>query len=124
MAMETELRARLLGTLDGVPVDWNLSPQGLPPPRLVLWQIGGGADYTLSGPSDLRSARVQVNCYGAEVAAAKGLAAQVMTAISGWRGGAIKGVFLDNSNDLPPDTSLPSRLFGVALDFIVHFHQE
>lgn len=124
MVMEIDLRARLMAMIGGVPVDWNLSPQGLPSPRIVLWSISGGADYTLSGASGLRIARVQINCYGADVAASKGLAARVVAAISGWGDGSILVVFLDNANDLPVDTSVPTRVFGVALDFIVHYQQE
>lgn len=124
MSMDVELRARLLAIIGAVPVDWNISPQGLAPPRIVLWTISGGADYTLSGPSGLCDARVQVNCYGQSVAAAKGLAGQVRAALSGWRGGAIEAVFHENTTDLAPDTSTPLRVFGVALDFLVHFQQE
>ena len=99
--MDEALRARLRSEVPGVPVDWGMSMQGINPPRIVLTRVSGGADYTSEGPSGYSVARVQVDCYGASVGAAKTLARSVKAAISGWRNATtILGVFLDAERDL------------------------
>lgn len=120
--MDEDFRARLKGQI-AVPVDWGITAQGLAPQRVVLYRISGGADYLASGPSGLRTARVQVDCYASGVAAAKILSRSVIAALSGWRSGNILGVFLDAERDLPPETGLAETLGRVSLDFIIHYQE-
>jgi hypothetical protein len=121
--MEELLRARLMASVVGVPSDWGLSAQGSTLPRIVLHRVSGGVDYTMDGPSGYSRPRVQVDCYAATVGAAKLLARQVKAALSGWKSGAILGVFLTTERDLTPDTEGATTVGRVSLDFFVH-HQE
>lgn len=117
--MDELLRARLLSSVAGVPADWGMTAQGISAPRLVLYRISGGDDYSSSGRTVLTRDRVQIDCYAAGVGAAKLLARQVKTALSGWRSGIIRGVFLDNERDLAPDTDGAGALGRVSLDFFI-----
>lgn len=121
--MDELLRARLLAAIAGVPADWGMSAQAATLPRVVLWRISGGDDYTYSGRTGYTQTRVQIDCYAASVGAAKVLGRQVKAALSGYRSGAIKGVFLQNERDLTPDTEGAGTVARVSLDFFVH-HQE
>lgn len=121
--MDELLRARLLATVAGVPADWGMTAQGVSPPRLVLYRISGGDDYTYAGRTGYTQTRVQIDCYAAGVGAAKLLARQVKAALSGYRLGTILGVFLQNERDLSPDIEGAGTLGRVSLDFFVH-HQE
>lgn len=121
--MDEDLRARLMSQIATVPVDWGMTAQGITPPRIVLYRISGGDDYVNSGRTGYSRTRVQIDCYGASAGAAKLLARQVKTALSGYRGGDILGAFLDAERDLPPDTEGADILGRVALDFFIH-HQE
>jgi hypothetical protein len=121
--MDELLRARLLAQIANVPVDWGMTAQSFNPPRIVLYRISGGDDYTMAGRTGYTLTRVQIDCYAASVGAAKLLGRQVKTALSGHRSGAIKGVFLQNERDLSPDTDGAATLGRVVLDFFVH-HQE
>ena len=121
--MDELLRARLLASVAGVPADWGMTAQGISPPRIVMYRISGGDDYTMAGRTGYSQTRVQVDCYAAGVGPAKLLARQVKAALSGWRSGQIKGVFLQSERDLSPDTEGVGTLGRVSLDFFVH-HQE
>lgn len=120
--MEEILRSRLQSQVQAA-VDWGLSAQGATSPRIVLFRVGGGGDYTTTGPSGLRRARVQADCYGSGVGPAKLLARAVIAALSGWRAGSILGVFLEAERDLTPDTGLANTEGRVSLDFIVHYQE-
>ncbi len=121
--MDELLRARLKATVAAVPVDWGMTAQGAPAPRIVLYRISGGDDYVTTGRTGYSRTRVQVDCYAAGQGPAKLLARQVKASLSGWRSGAILGVFLDNERDLQPDIDGAAVLGRVVLDFFVH-HQE
>lgn len=118
--MDELLRARLLASVAGVPADWGMTAQGIVPPRLVLYRISGGDQYTTAGRTGQTRTRVQIDCYAAGIGAAKLLARQVKTALSGWRSGAIQGVFLENEQDLSPDIEGAGILGRVSLDFFVN----
>jgi hypothetical protein len=121
--MDELLRARLLAQIVNVPVDWGMTAQSFNLPRIVLYRISGGDDYTMTGRTGYTLTRVQVDCYAASVGAAKLLGRQVKTALSGYRSGAMKGVFLQSERDLPPDTDGSDTIARVSLDFFIH-HQE
>jgi hypothetical protein len=99
--------------------------QGAALPALVVTKISGADDYTMAGPSGLREARVQVDCYSDQTlgaAAHWALANAVRVAMGGLSAtvGAtrLQGVFLDSERDLvEPDEARP--LFRTSLDFIV-----
>lgn len=127
--MDELLRARLMAQIAAVPVDWGATAQGITGPRIVLFRISGGDDYTYGGRTGYTQTRVQVDCYavatisGTATGAAKLLARQVKAALSGWRSPPILGVFLQSERDLPIDTGRADALARVSLDFFVH-HQE
>lgn len=121
--MDELLRARLTSQIAGVSVDWGMTAQGIAPPRIVLYRISGGDDYTMTGRTGYTRTRVQMDCYAASVGAAKLLGRQVKAALSGYRSGAILGAFLQNERDLTPDTDGAGILGRVSLDFFIH-HQE
>lgn len=121
--MDEALRARLLGQIAETPVDWVLNAQIAAMPRIVLQRISGGAEYTMSGPSGLCWARVQVDCYAGTVAAAKVLGRAVKTALSGWYGGTIRGAFLESERDLSTDTGGGETVARVSLDFMIHYKE-
>lgn len=121
--MDVFLRATLKAAIPDVPVDWGMTAQGITPPRIVLYRVSGGPDYTMTGPSGLARARVQADCYDLTVGGAKGLADQVRAALSGLRSGVIAGAFLDQVRDLPPETAGAELLARVSLDFIIHYQE-
>lgn len=121
--MDELLRTRLQAQIAGVPIDWGMSAQGASVPRIVLWRISGGDDYTAAGRTGYSRTRVQIDCYAETVGAAKLLGRQVKAALSGYRGGEILGAFLQNERDLTPDTEGAGTLARVSLDFFIH-HQE
>lgn len=121
--MDEALRTRLMGQIADTPVDWVLNAQATELPRIVLQRISGAADYTMSGPSGLCRARVQIDCYGATVSAAKGLGRSVKAALSGWYGGTIKGAFLESDRDLTTDTGGGETVARVSLDFMIHYQE-
>lgn len=121
--MDEVLRTRLQAQIAGVPVDWGMTAQGISAPRIVLYRISGGDDYTAAGRTGYTQTRVQVDCYAAGVGAAKLLGRQVKAALSGYRSGALRGVFLQNERDLQPDIEGAGVLGRVSLDFMVH-HKE
>ena len=119
--MDETLRALIKSALGaGVPVDWGQSAQGTSGPRVVLYRISGGVDYTMQGPSGYRQARVQIDCMGVSVGGAKLLARQVIAALSGYRGANILGAFLDAERDLQPEFDQANPVGRVILEFMVH----
>jgi len=121
--MDELLRARLMAQIANTKVDWGMTAQGVTLPRIVLYRISGGDDYTMSGRTGYTQTRVQVDCYASSVGAAKLLGRQVKAALSGYRSGAIKGAFLSNERDLSPETTDADTIGRVSLDFFIH-HQE
>lgn len=121
--MEELIRDRLLAQLSATAIDWGESIDGIVPPRVTLFRIGGGADYVAEGASGLNQARVQADCYGVTYAGAKALARSVRAAMSGWRSGNILGAFLNAERDMTPESGTGEVLARVSLDFIIHYKE-
>lgn len=117
--MENDLRARLLASLT-CPVDWGWSPQGSPLPRVVLTLVSDVPVYSQDGASTLSHARVQLDCYAAGQGAAVLLARQVQSALSGYVGASLLGVFLSGSADMAPDMSAGETDARRMLTAMVH----
>jgi hypothetical protein len=99
---------------------WVRAPQGAPLPHIVLNRVSGIRDYHLRGASGLVESRVQVDCYGETYASVRAVARAVVAAVSGHRGGSIRGVFVDNERDLPAEDAGPvKRLFRVSIDLMI-----
>lgn len=121
--MDVHLRSILTTALPQVPVDWGMNIQGATMPRITLTRVSGRPDYTMSGPSGLAEARVQIDCFAMTVGEAKRIAIDVRHALSGLRAHPISGAFLDQERDLPPDTEGGGITARVSLDFIIHYQE-
>ena len=125
--MQIELRALLLADPDlsalvDRRIDWGERPQGDGVPAVSLTRISGGEVYHMAGRSRFAQARVQVDCFAVDYARAARVAAAVQAALSGYRGGIFKGVFLDAARDLRSAGSNDAdRLFGVSQDYMINF---
>lgn len=126
--MEEALVTRLLAVagltaLTATRIYWNLAPQNVAKPYVVLTRVTGIRDMKMSGPSGLVESRVQVDCYGATYASAKGVALQAETALSGYKGTVSTTIFdgcflvMERHGYVPDDT--PDRLHRISLDFII-----
>lgn len=105
-------------------IQWGRSPQGTPPPYIVLQRIDGLRDYHMAGASGYVASRVQIDVYSEKYTTTKKAARAVIVALSGYRGGIFQGIFLDGERDLPAaDAGEVTNLFRASLDFMVH-HKE
>lgn len=126
--MEEAFRALLLGSasvtaLVGQRVGWGSHPQGQPYPAVVLHVISDAEGHVLTGsPTGLSLGRVQVDCYAATYAAAKGLARAVRALLDGHRGGSFDGILLAGTRDGREDAG-PEPLFRVSLDFLTYYRR-
>lgn len=127
--MEEAIRAALLAssgvtTLCANRVDWGSSAQGAPDPRIVLWVIGDSEEHNLQGPDGHSVGRVQVDCYGGTYSAAKQLSRAVRSALDGFSGNGLQGVFLVGTRDTREGGSNEAyRPFRTSLDFTTNFNQ-
>lgn len=121
--MDEYLRSLIRAAVPHAAVDWGWSAQGASLPRIVLYRVSGGPDYTMSGPSGLAEARVQVDCFAGTMRDAKMIGRAVRSALSGLRSGVISGAFLDQERDLPPDTDGAGMVARVSLDFNIHYQE-
>lgn len=104
-------------------VEFGAQPQGGPLPAVTLNVVSDISSYTLDGPGGLFEARIQVDCYGDRYEEAKELSRAVLTALSGHRGGALKGVFHINSRDTRDTDAVGDPACRVSMDFHVHYHK-
>lgn len=119
--MDEALHALLIGNA-GVNVRiagrcwWGVAQQGGSLPALVLNIISGRDSPHLTGTDGLWRYRVQVDCYGADRPAARGLSRDVIALLNGYTGGGFNAVFLDTERENFEDAAVdrPSR---VSLDF-------
>ena len=131
--MEAAIRTRLLATagvtaLVSQRVYGGSRPQGGALPDIVIHRVSGAPVYTDDGNSGLSSARIQVDCYGATYAAAKGVAAAVFDSLSafvGTSGGVtFQNVLLEAERDFREGGSNASEyLFSTQMDFEVWFER-
>lgn len=120
--MRRALQDRILaGVATGVSVAWNISPRDEAPPRVVLWQIGGTRETAVDGVTGMRTALVQVDCWGGSYAEAVGLADDVSGQLDGWisAGDKIHAVLPENDVDRDPTTDTDDRLFRITLTYTV-----
>jgi hypothetical protein len=117
--MEEALTA-LLAPIAGGQRYWVRAPQGKVPPYAVLNRIDGQPNYHMTGPSGFVSSRVQIDCYAATYASATATARAVKTILSGYKGGAIQGVFIESERNLPAaDAGEVATLFRTSIDITV-----
>lgn len=101
---------------------WGRAPQTAPArPYVVLSRVSGVHDYHNQGDSGLVASRVQIDVYADTYASAHSTAANIIAALSGYRGGSIQAVFVDSQRDLTGiEGGDPNELFRLSIDVIVH----
>lgn len=101
---------------------WGRAPQTAPArPYVVLSRISGAREYHMQGPDGLVSSRIQIDVYADTYIAAHNTGIAIAGALSGYRGGTIQGVFVDNQRDLTGiEGGDPNELFRLSIDVIVH----
>lgn len=122
--MEQALLA-LLAPVAGGRRYWLKKPQNdVGSPYLILQRISSPVDYHFQGPDSLRQTRVQIDVYGDSWPAVYQAAREVTSILSGYRGGDIQGIFIDNQRDLPAsDAGEVTHLYRTSIDVMVN-HQE
>lgn len=113
--MEEALYSYLSGEV-GFPVAWGSLGDGVGLPRASIYRTGGIRDMHLSG-NGLMTTRVQIDCYGGTVEESHSAETDIRSALEGYRGGDIQGVFLEAVRDgFDEDAQLLHR---VSLTFAV-----
>lgn len=93
-------------------------------PYVVIQRIDGLSDYTMAGPSGYVASRLQFDVYADSFGSSIATARALKETLSGYRSGAIQGVFIDSERNLPAaDAGEVSQLFRISIDAIIH-HQE
>ena len=100
---------------------WGRAPQTAPVrPYVVLTRISGVREYHTQGPDGVVSSRVQIDVYADTYIAAHNTGNAIVGMLSGYRGGSIQGVFVDNQRDLTGiEGGDPNELFRQSIDVIV-----
>lgn len=102
-------------------IEWGRSAQTTKLPRIVLSSISVVRDYHLQGASGYIVSRVQIDIYDLTYKAVQDIANAVINILSGYRGGSILGLFVDNQRDLSGiEAGDPDNLFRQSIDVIVH----
>ena len=120
MAFEKVILARIeAGQASGVPVAWAIAPRNSSLPRVVCWTITGTFDLSIDAPSGLRTATVQVDCWGSSYNEVRVIADAVLASLHGWTDIAqkIHGVFLEGTRDGDLETDIDDRVFRISQDF-------
>ncbi len=101
---------------------WSRAPQTPPHrPYVVLSRISGVRGYHNQGDDGLAASRVQIDVYADTYIAAHNTGNAIIGVLSGYRGGSIQGVFIDNQRDLSGiEGGDPNELFRLSIDVIVH----
>lgn len=123
------LGATGLTDLVGQRITWATRPQASALPVIVLNKISGAPEYADEGEVGLLSARIQIDCWGETYAAAKGVAREVMTRLSG--GGAsftqegmeFQAAFNEDGQDSFERGAGGEDLYRVRLDFIIWYKE-
>jgi hypothetical protein len=114
-----------LTALVGDRITWKKATQGKVNPYVVLHKIDGLRESDMDGFAGLITARVQVDCWGLTYLSAKSVARAVEARLRNFRGthaGQIfYGCFVESERDVEEETPAPDDVFGVSLDFIIHY---
>ena len=101
---------------------WSRAPQTPPQrPYVVLSRISGVRGYHNQGDDGLAASRVQIDVYADTYQSAHTTAEAIISTLSGYRGGTIQGVFVDNQRDMTGiEGGDPNELFRQSIDVIVN----
>nr|CAD6412998.1 hypothetical protein REQ54_01093 [Rhizobium sp. Q54] len=118
--MEEALTA-LLAPVAGGRRYWVRAPQNVERPFIVLSRIDGLPGYHYQGPSGLVSSRVQIDVYSDRFTEVTSVTRLLKDMLSGYKGGAIQGVFIESERNLPAaDAGEVTSLFRTSIDITVH----
>lgn len=113
-----------LAELVGLRVYPLMAPESPLYPACVYLRVSDVPHTTLDWKIQFRDARYQVSCYAETRPEVSAVAEQVIAALHGYIGGAIKKSRFDNYVELPPEPGAsPSGgfLYHIAVDFTVSF---
>lgn len=129
--MKIEIRALLradaaLSVAASGGISWGMHPQSVALPYVVLTQISGRRDHTISGPSGPRMGMIQADCYATDQAAVEAIASRVEAVLDGHKTKPFQGIFLIARRDMPePGGDENEVIHRVSLDFnVVRNHEE
>lgn len=112
----------------GERMSWGEVPQAQPRPLVVLWDITGTPDYTMTGPSGLENRHVQIDAWGEDYASAKEVSRAIVRALALVKGVVgvteFQGAFVINerdSNDAGEGTDTASRHYCAQVDAMAWF---
>ncbi len=128
MSLEADIRTYMktrtaINDIVGSRIYFAKLPQNATFPLLVSNRISTTRNYSHSGDSNLTPARVQYSCYAETWAAAKDLAEQVVSEMSGFSGTAgsttVYSTFVENELDL---TDPESKLYFIPVDLMITYN--
>lgn len=125
--MEKIIRALLLAdrgvfNVAGSRVNFGTHPQGEPLPALVLNTVSDFGGYLIDAPDGMFQARLQVDAYAMDYDSTKRLSRAARTALSGYSGSGIQGVFHVSSRDSREGGSNEAeRPYRISLDFTITY---
>lgn len=112
-----------LTALVGNRITWARRPQGSASPAIVLHVIDRLPQYTMAGPSDATSQRIQTDIWADSFADAKAVARQLTAALSGAHPtvGDVEflGSFKEGERDSFEQGAGDEALYRVGMDFII-----
>ncbi len=118
--MEEALTA-LLAPVAGGRRYWVRAPQTVTRPFVVLNRISGIPSYHYQGSSGFVASSVQIDVYADTYSACIAAARQIKGLLSGYKGGANQGIFIDGERNLPAaDAGEVSNLFRTSIDITIH----
>lgn len=93
-------------------------------PACTLRRITGERQYSTEAPVGLVSANLQIDVWGESYSSAKLSSRTILSALDGYKGGVIQGVFFDGERDSQDESSQSStHLYKVTFDVLV-WHTE
>jgi len=121
--MEEAITALLAGVAGGRRY-WGRAPQDAARPYVVLTRISQVRGYTFGGDDRLPATRVQADIYADTYLAARDVSDALVNLVSGYRSGAMRGIFVDGVRDLPAaDPGEVTHLFRVSMDLNVWYRE-
>lgn len=129
--MKQEIRALLkadasLSASASGGINWGIHPQSVSVPYIVLTQVSGYRDHTVSGPAGPRMMMIQADCYGLNQATVEAIASRVEAILDGYKTRPFQGIFFIAKRDLPEAGGDENEVIHrVSLDFnVVKNHEE
>ena len=92
-------------------------PQECSLPALTYMVISDPPEHAMGNDADISTMRMQISCLADSYKSAKAVYAQVKAALSRYRAGTIKDIFLETPmDDFEPETSV----FQIIVDFTIY----